>query len=573
MIASWLIALCGATVCSLVLAMLQGHLHAWHAVASLLIGALLGTICLYQQTTPRFKLTWPAILLFIAFGFFAFRAFCWLVFFDEDKIRILSPNNLGDLSLHLTYINYLARGAAFWPENPIFSGSPLHYPLGLDLFNALLTMLGLNVFRGLIWVGLLSALVTAVALYRWGGPFAMAGFLGNGGFAGYHFFQHFRFADYNDTVAWKSIPLAMFVTQRGLLYALPVGLVLLTHWRARWFEKSPPPERLSFGFELLLFATLPLFHLHTFLFLGTLVTIWAITNVNHCRKDALRLLAWAFLPATILTAYVVGLFTPGMSSSHHLIHIAVGWMQENQPFFQFWFINFGLLPLFVAGLIYLAFKNYRRDSSARTALAFVLPSTGIFLFACIVMLAPWAWDNTKIMIWSYLVVLPFIWQLVISQMSLVGRIASCFLLFFSGLISLVGGLDRSHQGYDLATRSELDGVRHATMSIKSDQTLAAYPTYNHPLLLCGLKLVAGYDGHLFSHGIDYQPQMTKLISIMQGEPNWRSEAHELHAHYLFWGEREEEHYPNSKKPWLKECSVLATGSWGAIYDLQATRGS
>jgi len=67
------------------------------------------------------------------------RAFCWLVFTVDDKICVLSPNNLGDLPLHLTYIRYLARGPKFWPENPIYSGIPMHYPAGIDLFNALLS--------------------------------------------------------------------------------------------------------------------------------------------------------------------------------------------------------------------------------------------------------------------------------------------------------------------------------------------------------------------------------------------------------------------------------------------------
>jgi len=61
-----------------------------------------------------------------------------------DAIKVLSPNNLGDLSLHLTYIRYLANGAAFWPDNPIFASGPLTYPVGIDLFDSLLKLIGVE---------------------------------------------------------------------------------------------------------------------------------------------------------------------------------------------------------------------------------------------------------------------------------------------------------------------------------------------------------------------------------------------------------------------------------------------
>src|SRR5207245_1470513 len=76
----------------------------------------------------------------------------------------------------------------------------------------------------------------------------------------------------------------------------------------------------------------------------------------------------------------------------------------------------------------------------RTARAFVFPAALIFLIACVVMFAPWDWDNTKIMIWSYLVVLPFLWSHLIARFDAPLRVAICFFLFFSGFVSLFGGL-------------------------------------------------------------------------------------------------------------------------------------
>jgi len=48
------------------------------------------------------------------------RSFCWLLYIDGSELKIQSPNNLGDLSLHLTLIKNFANGVALWPDNPIF---------------------------------------------------------------------------------------------------------------------------------------------------------------------------------------------------------------------------------------------------------------------------------------------------------------------------------------------------------------------------------------------------------------------------------------------------------------------
>jgi len=91
---------------------------------------------------------------------------------------------------------------------------------------------------------------------------------------------------------------------------------------------------------------------------------------------------------------------------------------------------------------------------------------------------------------------------------------------------------------------------------------AAVPTYNHPLLLNGRNVVEGYDGHLQSHGIHYEKQQAMLQSLLEGEPDWRQTAQELHVRYIFWGKREEESYPDSAVPWRDECRKIAEGSWG-----------
>jgi hypothetical protein len=575
---SLVLAVCISTVCATVpLAAVGAGLSPWAAALALLAGiagAAIYWVTSRESTPVKMGIAeWAAAGLF---ALFALRAFCWLVFTNDDSIDVLSPNNLGDLPLHLTYIRYLARGAKFWPQNPIFSGVPLHYPAGIDIFNAMLHLVGCDDFRALIWVGLIGSALTCYALLRWGGWFAVIGFLCNGGIAGWKYFHHFAFRiqDYQADVDWKSIPLSMFVTQRGLLYAIPAGVLLLAVWRAQWFRKENEPEpavRMPLWAQVLIYGTMPLFHLHTFLFLSALLACWlGLGRGKKMTLEVLDLIVWAVLPATVCVSLVTGLFQHGQSAAG-VVHIQKGWMQEGAPFFKYWFTNFGVLPILAGALLVWAVLRFRKGPECQAAFAFAAPGIVVFLVACFVMFAPWAWDNTKIMIWCYLAILPFIHEMLLAETGVWGLVlrgANYPLLFFSGFISLLGGLDGSHTGYEIAKRSELEPVEFAVAGIPANVTFAGWPTYNHPLLLSGCKMVVGYAGHLFSHGIDYQARDEEVTRLMMGADDWRDIAQRLNVRYLFWGPMEAENYTGSTQPW-KNLPVAAAGDWGTIYDLGA----
>ena len=240
-----------ATVSALFLGMMAGGLGCGIALASMIVAFFVALLAYFTTSNSRHAIIAGDVpaptrfdyrrvgfwLLAGCFAFFAFRSFCWLLYIDGNQLKIQSINNLGDLSLHLTYIRTFASGVSLWPDNPIFVFSKLRYPAGTDIFNGLLLLLGLDITRGLVWAGLLGSLATFYALYRWGGQFGVAGFLFNGGV--FQLLQSSRFLNQGDkAIAWKSLPLAMFVTQRGLLYAIPAGLLLLYHWRAKYFTTA-----------------------------------------------------------------------------------------------------------------------------------------------------------------------------------------------------------------------------------------------------------------------------------------------------------------------------------------------
>jgi hypothetical protein len=515
-------------VSTVLLAFLGSGLNTHVAAGALIcatIVALAAWVTTASPTLPKARF-WDQLML-IVFALVSLRAFLWLVYKRGDEICVLSPNNLGDLSLHLNLIRYLASGIAFWPESSILSNVPLTYPLGSDLFNSVLEVLGVDTFAGLIWTGLAGAALAGYALWLWGGAFGLAAFLFNGGLTGFAILRTFELEDFQSEMVWKNLFLSMFVTQRGLLMALPGGLILLYAWRERYFRGSK--HLIPLWVQLLIYASLPLFNIHAFFFLSLLLAAILAAQLAAARswnplaagapRELFAFVALALVPATLSILLVTGFF-----SMAGAIRWAPGWVAGGNLWGWIW--NFGLtLPLSLV-LAFMLFLN--KDSEAR---CFVWTAVCIFALCCIVSFASWEWDNMKLMLWSWLVIAPYLWTKVIAKMNLAARVAVCVVLFFSGAVSLIGGLDARH-GYALARRSELDAWKHALAGIPPEVRFACVPDYNHPLVLLGRKVACGYEGHLWSHGLNCHQNLDLLRKALVGGAAWRDVASSLDVQWL-----------------------------------------
>ena len=61
-------------------------------------------------------------------------------------------------------------------------------------------------------------------------------------------------------------------------------------------------------------------------------------------------------------------------------------------------------------------------------------------------------------IWAYLIVLPFVWSELVSRWPFLVRAVVCVALFGSGFVTLFGGLAAGKTGFGLADRTEFDAV-------------------------------------------------------------------------------------------------------------------
>jgi hypothetical protein len=547
-----------ATFLAAILASAVGALRPWVSLTSLLLGGAAGVLAARrvarvavdatEGTTPRSAPgLWDAVAL-ACFAAAAARQFLWIAYEREGALDTLLTNNYGDLPLHWTYVRYLANGARFWPENPIATGVRLRYPFGVDLFTALFAPLGPSLPGLLMTLGVFASALAAIALHAWGRAFTVAAFLFSGGVAG--LLSRSSLVTGMEE-SWKNLFLALYVPQRGFLFALPAGLLLLASGRDHLLRGGRGLPPWVFG---LLWGVLPLFHLHTFLFVSLVLGFWAVAARRT--SAALPALAWAFLPA----AWGVWQVSDGFRAAG-LVWWKPGWTMGGQNPLVFLAVNFGLfLPLALWALA----RGLRERSPHLMTLA---PGLALFAALFFVMLAPWDWDNTKVMLWCYLLVLPGLEALVLARLRAPVRAAVLLGLLLPGAAAVFLASREPKPRIEILNLAETDGVCRALAGFPPGDRVATVPTFNHPVALCGHPLVAGYPGHLWSHGIEARSIQRDLEGLLGGEPDWRERAERVGAKLLFWGAREAREHAFSPRPWEGTRPLVAEGTWGRLYRL------
>ena len=307
---------------------------------------------------------------------------------------------------------------------------------------------------------------------------------------------------------------------------------------------------------------MPLFHVHTFIALTIVLLVallfdrlaWPkIFSEAPIRRHVITLFSAALIPATFFVWLVTDQFHAKSMVKWH-----PGWVQDSAdfgapffrmggaanfgsatafgsllqktwngviaPFFQFWLTNFGLWILLALALVALcgwrAWKaGWRWGKKPPADIVFVLSAVVIFAIGYFVQTAPWDWDNLKLMVWGYFLILPFLWSDLIGRWAFPERAVTCIALFASGFVTLLGGLAAGHPGFGLIDRARLDAIGNAVRPLPVEARFAAYPTYNHPLLLQGRKVVLGYPGP----PVDGRIRLQQSQQTVDGLNAWRAE--------------------------------------------------
>ncbi|HTL48882.1 MAG TPA: hypothetical protein VL688_12550, partial [Verrucomicrobiae bacterium] len=454
--------------------------------------------------------------LFFAFLFCA-RNFFWLYYYSGEKVYTLNGYPYADLHFHLAFIQNFVSDTPFWPENPLFTGAPLRYHFGMDLFTALFVKAGLPLTRALPLIGFFGGMLTMLALYAWGRGFTVAAFLFTGGMAGYVFFLTHVFDDYQSQLAWKNVALTSLLPQRGFLFGFPAGLVTLWSWRRRILENK---KGLPLWIEGLLWGVMPFFQMHAFMFLSGIFALWTVA------KKKIRDMMPVYFVALVTAVPFVLILTDNFQKAS-MIWFKPGWMMETQNPVIFFMLNFGLYcPL----ALWTAWRVAR--SRERNAQLMLFPALALFLLCMFVMFGPWEWDNTKLIIWSFLLATPVFDAYVVRRLRFPFRALLLVGLFASGFVCVVSSMGKNNRGIPIVDRQDLDEVCAQMAKIAPTAHVASAQEAYHPVLMCGRKLAAGYAGNLrAAFGLDPENVEAKLQRLMAGEFDWRSLARDLNARY------------------------------------------
>ncbi len=272
-------------------------------------------------------------------------------------------------------------------------------------------------------------------------------------------------------------------------------------------------------------GVLPLVHAHSF---ALLMAVSLVLVVLFWHAVSWR--AWGAFFAIALMLAVPQLVwvtrdTPVQTSS--FIAWQFGWDRGDENVLWFWLKNTGaFLPLLV-----IAFFWRREDATGggdapllgRRAQLFYVPVACIFVGANVLRLAPWIWDNIKVLFLWFILSAPIVALLLTHWWRRGGawtRIAVAALVVS---LTAAGALDvlrviTGAAAQRVFSREDINFAALVERTTPPRSRILHAPVYNHPALLTGRRSLLGYPGHLWSHGIDYTAREAEVKAIYAGAP-------------------------------------------------------
>jgi hypothetical protein len=499
--------------------------------------------------------------------------FARVVMFYPDGMRTAPANNFGDLPFHFSVITSFAYGENLPPQNPIFAGMSFTYPFLIDFLTAFFIRCGAdwraaffveNIVLALALVSLIEFLTLKIFDHRIAARLAPVIFLFNGGLGFINFFRQFSAqsdslfdflahlpnaytmnADLalpfgNVPLRWGNVFTTLLIPQRSMLFGLPIVAMIIALWWMSFGEERDEKTRRRYLLAAgALAGLLPMLHAHGF---------FSVMIASAPMVLLFRSRDWvAFFAPVAVIASPQALWLSGTQVRHKLFALHVGWeANQSNPIVSdggfnlrqlyelllqiyeqlisehllqrsiiFWGANAGIFILLLLTALFV-----RRFVTNRQ-LRFYLPFAVWFIVPNVVLLAPWTWDNIKVLVYWSLVSSPFVavaLSYLFTQRFMVGRgLAAALLLALtlSGTLDVARALSPA-ENVSLFGKEEL-GVAALLREKTPPRALILHaPIHNSVVALSGRQSVMGYPGHLWTHGINYAQREPEVAAIYQG---------------------------------------------------------
>lgn len=503
-----------------------------------------------------------SLLTYLFFGLWlGFFLLFWAkaIYYDEFGNLVAGHVNIwGDWATHFTMANAMATRGLLLQTSPFLLGAKFSYPFAADLISAILIRLTGNLVYSFLVPSLIGSLFFVWAIYYffktlWGSEkkaiLSSVVFLLNGGLGFYYYFRDnlphrsflslvvnplhemTRYDLYQ--IKWISVIDSMIIPQRAFLLGFPLTLVALT-FIYQYFFQHQLRGRWKLGVASLTLGLMPLIHTHSFLAAFIILAFWSAKDLLNQKTGrwwewrhwpSKRLKSWALLAAAtalislpLMIKYFFG------QIDHGFAKFFPGWLANSYQmnWLVFWWRNWFLTPWLAGAGFWLIIKHHPKQ------LLTFAPFIVIFALANLFLFQPFAWDNTKLIIWaslgfSYLVVLTFAYAyknqgLLRSWPWLKTGILS---LIFSSII-LSGAIDVYYisrhdlHTYVMYTQEELELVEWVKNNTPRDAIWLTGDRHNHPIFnLTGRQTVITYEGVMWTHGYDYLAQFSAVKAFYQ----------------------------------------------------------
>ncbi len=517
----------------------------------------------------------------LRFVYYALFVVLFWLFFDRTMIETAQgiftggSQNLGDLPFHLGAIFSFTEGNNFPPENPSYAFAKFSYPFMADLITAALVAFGAKVREAMLIQNIALAFSLLVILERF--TFKLTGnrlagkiapvllfFCGGLGFVwflkdywqGAQSLTEFLWkmpTDYtiSDNFRWGNSLVTLFMTQRSLLLGMPLTIIVLqklwetfdsqqstviSHQNSETQHSALSIQHFALG---LLAGTLPLIHVHSLAVLFVVTAFLFVFRLDRWREW----MTFGIGVAVVAVPELIWVMTGSATRLTEFVAWNFGWDKRDLNFFWFWTKNTGaFIPLLIFGLWMIANHVERQNQLAENAesedvskseksihhspftvhhLLFYLPFLFCFLVANLFKLAPWEWDNIKVLIYWFVGSVPFV-ALFLAELWNKDKIlktvaAVCLIvLTFSGALDVWRTIT-NQTNYNVFSKDSVAIAEQIKNKTAPKALFLNAPTYNSAVVLSGRRSLMRYSGHLSSYGIDYYEREADVKRIYAGD--------------------------------------------------------
>jgi len=421
----------------------------------------------------------------------------------------------GDGPFHYGLVDSFAFGSNLPPEYPVLAGAKLGYPFLMDFWTACLVAGGAGLREAVVFSNalvFLALLCGAFALFkRLGGRrAALIGlllFFANGnagiihatgnGFALDQDYSHLEDAG----LSFMNLTYALFIPQRSILLGFATACCVFFLFYDFVFGKGGKKELFLAG---VLAGLSPMAHAHSALAIGL---VFAGLFAYKPRREWL----WFLLPAAVLGLpqlwWMLGQAQSGFSGVH------IGWLNVNEgksalDFAVFWLRN-GWLVLALGALGWF----YAKPEAKK----FALPFAAFFVIGNTLRFQAWDWDNIKVLSYWFLasaclagVLIDRLWSAKRNELKALAAFLALAAIA-SGLLTFAWMAFGSNARYEVYTAQDFKIAEWAKSNTSANAVFVTADSPQDPVSsLAGRKIVMGFTGWLWSHGLAYSERADRV---------------------------------------------------------------